>query len=177
MCKGCGGPTSGPSSSRRCRKLSCYDMTLASGRAAGRAVALQKGGSMGSLGRWVAERGRERPRPGNPQRHGRAAWLFRAGRGQPQRGASAGRRGGVRPTDGPSASPERRLNGPRSHHKRPLTFFAKGGQLATQWPGGSISARAWSSAGVLCWGETRMPRSPSTQANPPPSHDDAKATR
>ena len=88
--KGCGGPTSGLPSARRWRVIPRNEATLASGRAAGRAVALLKGGSPGSLGRWVAERARERPQKANPQRHGRAAWLFRAGRGQPQRGASTG---------------------------------------------------------------------------------------
>ena len=78
--KGCGGPTSGLHSSRRCRKTPRNDMTLVSGRAAGRAVALRKGGSTGSFGRCGPGRAPQRPRPANPQRHGRAAESRRAHR-------------------------------------------------------------------------------------------------
>ena len=95
--------------------------SLASRRAVGRSVALQKGGSPGSLGCSGAERGREHLRQARPQRHGRAACLFGAGPEQPQRGANAGRRGGERPSGRPAAGRERRLNGLRSHQKSPLS--------------------------------------------------------
>ena len=45
------------------------------------------------------------------------------------------------------------MNGPRSHHKRPLTFFAKGGRLATQW-GGPRFAKKWGPQFSKKWGLT-----------------------
>ena len=119
--KGSSGPTSGLHSSRRWRTTYRNEATLASIWAAGRAVALQKGGSPGSLGCCGAERGRKHLRQARPQRHGRAACLFGAGPEQPQRGANAGRRGGERPSGRPAAGRERRLNGLRSHQKSPLS--------------------------------------------------------
>ena len=91
--KGSSGPTSGLHSSRRWRTTYRNEATLASIWAVSRAVAIQKGGSPGSLGCCGAERGRKHLRQARPQRHGRAACLFGAGPGQPQRGVNAGRRG------------------------------------------------------------------------------------
>ena len=117
MSKGFSGSTSGPFSSKRYRQSPRNEATLSSRRAVGRSVALQKGGSPGSLGCCGAERGREHPQQARSRRQGRAACLFGAGPEQPQREAKAGRRRGERPSGWRAAGRERQLHGLRCHRK------------------------------------------------------------